>query len=96
MEEFTLDLIPDIDIEPLYLPEVPKEKNTPPVMSSILQVEMMVQDLRERVKHLEIMHERRQLFPLPLIWLKRIYEFGEVLYLLFQPVEALFYLLLSF
>ena len=67
MEEFTLDLIPDIDIEPLYLPEVPKEKNTPPVMSSILQVEMMVQDLRERVKHLEIMHERRQLFPLPLI-----------------------------
>ena len=69
--EFTLDLFPDPDIEPLYLPEIKEEKEEkyPPVkvMSSILQVEITVQQLRERVKQLEFLEERRKRFPLPLV-----------------------------
>ena len=80
--EFTLDLFPDPDIEPLYLPEIKEEKEEkyPPVkvMSSILQVEITVQQLRERVKQLEFLEERRKLFPLPLIWLK---PFGQFIFM---------------
>ena len=69
--EFTLNLFPDADIEPLYLPEIHEEKEekytSVKVMSSILQVEITVQQLRERVKQLEFLEERRKLFPLPLI-----------------------------
>ena len=67
--EFTLDLFPDPDIEPLYLPEIKEEKEEKytPVISSLLQVEITVKKLRERVDQLEFLAERRKLFPLPLI-----------------------------
>ncbi len=73
MEDFTLDLYPDPAIEPLYLPEIKAEEQKydphTDVVSSILQVEITVQQLRERVKHLELQQEVREigLFPLPLI-----------------------------
>lgn len=73
MEDSTLDLYPDMNIEPLYLPEIKEEEQKydphTDVAMSILQVEITVQQLRERVKHLELQREIREigLFPLQLI-----------------------------